>query len=333
MEIREVEEPTAGYGQVKIRVRAASICSSDMLYWNAPDMSGRLKVPVILGHEGAGEVVEVGPGVPGIRVGDRVIAETTFEICQQCEACLEGRYNNCDQRRGLGSSANGFFAEFVVARGSSVHRIPDGLDYDAAALMEPLTCAVHALLERTRIRPYDFVLVSGPGPIGLFAAQVAKACGATVFVSGTRRGRPRLELAQRLGADGVINTNEEDLVERVMELTGGRGVDVAVECAGVESAILGCFQSLKKHGEYVALGAMHSGELQKLDYNALFSRELRISCACSTTPSAWNKSLRLVEERKIRLGELVTHTMKLEDWEAGFEKVLNREAIKVVFHP
>ena len=208
MEVRQVEEPEPGYDQVKIKVEAASICSSDMLYWSAPDMSGRLRVPVILGHEGAGVVTEVGAGVRHVKVGDRVVAETTLETCQQCEACLEGRYNNCNGRRGLGSSANGFFAEYVIARGASVHKIPDDLDFDAASLMEPFTCAVHALLERTRIQPYHFVLVSGPGPIGLFAAQVAKLCGATVFVSGTRRGKPRLELAMKLGADAVINSNE-----------------------------------------------------------------------------------------------------------------------------
>lgn len=333
MEVRQVEEPEPGYDQVKIKVEAASICSSDMLYWSAPDMSGRLRVPVILGHEGAGVVTEVGAGVRHVKVGDRVVAETTLETCQQCEACLEGRYNNCNGRRGLGSSANGFFAEYVIARGASVHKIPDDLDFDAASLMEPFTCAVHALLERTRIQPYHFVLVSGPGPIGLFAAQVAKLCGATVFVSGTRRGKPRLELAMKLGADAVINSNEEDVVERVMELTGGRGVDVAVECAGVESAILACLQALKKHGEYVALGAMHSGVLSQLDYNDIFAKEIRINCACSTTPASWSKTLRLVEEKKAHLAELVTHTMKLEDWEEGFQKVLNREAIKVVFHP
>lgn len=333
MAIMDIPEPTPGYGQVKIRVKAASICSSDQMYYHAPDMSARLNVPVILGHEGSGEVVAVGEGVTHVKVGDRVIAETTLELCHECEACLEGRYNNCNHRKGLGSSANGFFAEYVIARGESVHKIPDWLPFDDAALMEPLTCSVQALLEATRIMPYHYVLVSGPGPIGLFAAQVAKTCGATVIVSGTRRGKPRLELSQKLGSDYIINTQDENLYERCMEITGGRGIDIAVECSGVEAAIKDCIAVLKKAGEYVALGAIHSGKHVDFDYNSLFGRCIRINSSCSTSPSSWNKTLRLVEEKKINLGALVTHTMDLDDWEEGFTKVENREAIKVVFHP
>ena len=333
MEIQEVPDPIVGYGQVKIKVMAASICSSDQMYYYAPDMGTRLRCPVILGHEGSGVVVEVGEGVDHVKVGDRVVSETTFEICGVCDACMEGRYSQCVKRRGLGSSADGFFAEYVLARGASVHKIPDDLSFDAAALMEPMTCAVHALLERMRIMPYDYVLVSGPGPIGLFAAQVAKCCGATVIVSGTTRGEPRLALAKKLGADYTVNSQKEDLYERVMEITGGRGADVAVECAGVEKAIQDCFRCLKKSGEYMALGAMHHGVMKEFDYNVPFSKEIRMNTSCSTIPSSWNKALRLVEEGKIVLGDLVTHTLPLDQWEEGFEKVANREAIKVVFHP
>jgi L-iditol 2-dehydrogenase len=136
-----------------------------------------------------------------------------------------------------------------------------------------------------------------------------------------------------MGIDYVVNTQDEDLVARVMEITGGRGADIAVECAGVEKAINDCMASLKKCGEFVGLGAIHSGAPIGLDYNTQFSRELRISYASSTTPSAWSKTLRLTEEGKINLKALVTHAMDLEDWEEGFKKVLNREAIKVVFHP
>jgi L-iditol 2-dehydrogenase len=335
LRVQEMPEPKPLFNQVKIKVKAASICSSDMSYWLSESVSYRLNPPVILGHEGSGVVVEVGEGVHHVKPGDRVIAETTIETCLECDACMNGQFNNCTRRKGLGSSANGFFAEYVVALDRSVHKIPDHLSFEAAALLEPMTCAIHGVMEKADVRPYHTVLVSGPGPIGLFAAQAAKICGATVILSGTTRGLPRLKLAESFGIDHTINSNTEDVTEVVNQITKGRGVDVAFECSGAQSAIYACMESLKFGGTYVWLGGMSSnnGELC-IEYNKLFGgKELKLIGARSTTPAAWNMALRLVEQKKMHVQELVTHTLPLEEWEKGFGMVMNREAIKVILNP
>jgi len=334
--LRHVPEPVPACDQVKIKVMAASICSSDMLYWQREDMSHRIRCPVILGHEGAGVAVEVGERVRHVKPGDRVLAETTLQVCNACDACADGRYNDCKGRKGLGSSADGFFAQYMVALGRSVHVIPDFVSFQEAALMEPVSCVTHAIFEQGNIRPYHEVLVSGPGPIGLFSAQIAKLCGATVIVSGTRRSLPRLRLAVDLGfADHIVNSSQENLKQRVMELTEGRGVDVVLECSGAAVAIAGSLEALKDNGTLLWMGAMHTDEgVMELPLNhLLIDRQLHLIGARSSTPASWGQALRLLRQKKLYTKELVGPSLPLENWEKGFQMVQNREAIKVILAP
>ena len=338
LRVMEMPEPTPACGQVKIKVAAASICIADVgYYWKAEDTLQRLKTPVILGHEGSGVVVEVGPGVTHLRPGDRVTAETTLHTCKECDACRNGLYNDCKHRRGLGSSADGFFAEYVIAADASIHKIPDWLSFEAAAVLEPLACVTHGIFGQPGwggISPYHEVLITGPGPIGLFAAQVAKLCGATVILSGTSRGMERLRLAQRFGVDHIINSTEENVEARVMELTQGRGVDIALECSGTVPAMENCFASLKHSGLYIWLAPHHHGVEYNLPLTDFFiRRQLRVAGARSSTPAAWDKALRLVRQGKIHAQELVSCILPLEDWERGFQMVEDREAIKVILDP
>ena len=177
-------EPVPGPGQVKIKVMAASICASDIHALYNGLMADRYRYPVIIGHEGAGVVVEVGEGVEDIRVGDRVTAETTLTSCGTCEYCRKGETNMCASRKGLGSAADGYFANYCIASAKYCHKLADDLSFEEGALAEPFACVVHAVCNLTHPMAGDLVLVVGPGPMGQMVAALAKASGCVVVISG-----------------------------------------------------------------------------------------------------------------------------------------------------
>jgi L-iditol 2-dehydrogenase len=191
LELADAAVPEPGPGEVQIAIRAAGICGTDI---HIVHDSFPHNPPVILGHEFCGDVSAVGSGVPGLEVGDRVMAETTAVLCGECFFCRNGHTNRCPKRVAYGIHVNGGFAEYVVVRKDAVHALPPNVDYYAGALTEPLAVCVHALMERTRVESGQLLLVLGPGPIGLFATLVAKSQGATVVVAGTAKDSERLEL-------------------------------------------------------------------------------------------------------------------------------------------
>ncbi|MDO4474006.1 MAG: alcohol dehydrogenase catalytic domain-containing protein [Eubacteriales bacterium] len=330
----DIPEPNAQYGQVKIKVHASSICGSDVhvLYDNM-QVDNRYRMPVILGHEGSGEIVEVGEGVKNYKVGDRVVAETTYESCMQCENCYESYFNCCEKRVGLGSGIGGFFAEYVVVPERSVHKIPDNLSYEAAAPTEPLACAVHGVLNQSKVQPGNVVIVSGPGPIGLYASQVAKASGCVVVLTGRTSSQKRMNFAKDiLGIQHTVDIKKTDLKEYIMDLTDGRGCDAYYECAGSVQAIKTGFDVLKKRGQMILIGVsldMIEMTLGKI----MYSKELTLRGVKSTTPEAWDKALRLLRYGLIDAESMISHVLPLKEWKKGYELARQHESIKVVLKP
>lgn len=244
MSLENIPEPNVFDDKVKIKVAYTGICGSDIHTFKG-DYSNP-KTPVVLGHEFSGVVVEVGPDVKNVKVGDRVTSETTYTTCGACEYCLEGNYNLCPDRKGLGTQENGSFAEYVISREESVHVLPEEVSLLAASLTEPLACCVHAVLEKTTVSAKDRVLIFGPGPIGLLLLQVVKAQGAFVIMSGITKDAKRLELAKSLGADVIVDTLQEDLKEIVLANTNGYGVDKIFECSGAVPALNSGLPLMKK---------------------------------------------------------------------------------------
>ncbi len=205
--LREVPAPQPGPGQVLLGVRAAGICGTDLHIYHDEFPT---QPPVVLGHELAGEVMATGDGVTGVAPGDRVTTETYFHLCGSCRFCRGGQPNLCPERRSIGSGVNGGFAPYVVVPERNLHRLPEGLTFQEAALTEPLACVVHGALELPKVTAGDVAVVAGPGAIGLLTLQVARAAGATVIVLGTAADRRRLELAGELGAVRVVDVAAED---------------------------------------------------------------------------------------------------------------------------
>ena len=198
MEIRDVPEPSPGPGQVKIEVKAAGICGSDVHLLKG-DIAIPIRPPVVIGHEFSGVIVQLGSGVSGWGVGDRVTVEPGLDTCGQCQYCQTGHSHLCKERRPLGFHYNGGFAKYVIAPAQNVYRLPDNVDFIGGALGEPVAVVTHGVIEISRVLPGDNVLVSGVGAIGLLAAQVARCYGARVVISGTSADDNRFRVAKSLG--------------------------------------------------------------------------------------------------------------------------------------
>lgn len=256
--VEEIEEPQVVKNSVKIKVKWCGICGSDLHeYLGGPifipvgqphPLSGNV-APVVLGHEFSGEVVEVGEGVSKLKPGDRVAVEPIV-ACGKCPACREGKYNLCSSLgfHGLCGSGGGF-AEYTVFPAEFVHKIPDSMSYEQAALIEPMAVALHSI----RIADFktgDTALVLGSGPIGLATIECLKAAGASLVVVLQRKS-VRQEYAKRAGADVVLDPNEVDVAAEVKKLTDGVGVDTAFETTGAEVGVNIGLDSIKFEGTLV----------------------------------------------------------------------------------
>ncbi len=330
MEIRDIDTPVPGPGMVKIEVKAAGICGSDLHIFH-DDIDIPVKPPVVTGHEFSGVIAEVGEGVTQWKPGDRVTSETAFSYCGKCVYCITGFYNLCNERRTLGYWYNGAFAKYTVVPQERVHALPDSIDFISGALLEPLACITHAVLELTVITAGDFVLVGGPGAIGLATMQVAKSQGATVIVSGTNVDKDRLAMAKELGADYTINVQEEDLQKFIGSLTKGRGVDVVLECSGVARAADDAIKVIKKQGQFTQIGLF--GKPIAIDFEKICYKELKVTGSLGSRWTSWEKAIQLVEMGKVRTKPLVSHQFPITEWETAFKMFETKEGLKLVLTP
>lgn len=327
LELLEVDEPKVYGDRVKIEVGYTGICGSDIHTFKGEYNSRGL--PVILGHEFSGVVVEVGPDVKNIKIGDRVTSETTFETCGECIYCESKDYNLCSRRKGIGTQVDGSMTKYVISREESCHIIPDNVSLKAASLTEPLACCTHAALEKTTINKGDVVLVIGPGPIGLLLAQVAKANGAKVILTGITRDSARLELAKEIGIDITVDTLTENLEEIVLKETDGYGVDKAFDCSGSIIAVNSALGLVKKKGDFIQVG-LFAEKCNSLDQEAIIQRELNYIGSRSQKPSSWKLALDLLERDKIAVDKMITKIFDLKDARQAFETVMQGKEIKVL---
>ncbi|MFO7320923.1 MAG: zinc-binding dehydrogenase [Chloroflexota bacterium] len=329
IELRDIEEPEPGPQQVKIRVRAAGLCGTDLHIYKDEFPS---RPPVVLGHEVAGVVEAVGEGVTGIQPGMRVTTETYFSTCGQCRYCRSGHSNLCLNRRSIGSAVNGGFTSALVVPARNIHELPENIDFQAGALTEPLACVVHGVLSTPTVAPGDVAVIAGPGAIGLLTLQVVKAAGATAIVLGTDADASRLQLARELGADHVINVQADDPAPLVSELTEeGLGADVVYECSGAGPAAAQLLQLVRRRGRYVQIGLF--GKPVAWDLDQLCFKELTATGSNASVPSAWSKALRLLADGSVQTKPLITHVYDITDWQEAFATFEGKRGIKTIFQP
>ena len=325
MELRDVTEPSPGRGEVKVEVKAASICGSDLHILHG-DIGIPMRYPVIPGHEFAGVVAEVGAGVERVRVGDRVTGENTRSACGVCPQCATGSYNLCAHRLATGYAFDGAFARYVIVPEVRIHALPENVDFGSGSLTDPSACAFHATQELTAIRAGDCVLITGPGPMGLFCLQYVRANGGIVVLAGTPRDGARLDLGRRLGAEHIVFA--DGVEAKVRELTGGRGVDVVLECSGAEAAARTGIRALRREGIYTQVGIF--GRPIQFDLDQVLYKEIRLLGSFSQKFLCWEKALDFCSRGVVRAAPLITHTYPLSEWRRAYEVFERAEAVKVI---
>ena len=327
--VQDIPQPDPGPGQVLLEVAAAGICGTDLHIYHD---EFKTHPPVVLGHEIAGEVVALGEGVKGVRVGARVTTETYFSTCGACRYCRTGHQNLCLNRRSIGSAVNGGFARYVVVPAANVHELPPQLGFEAGALTEPLACVVHGVLSVPTVRPGDLAVVAGPGAIGLLTLQVLKAAGATVLVLGTEADAGRLELAKTLGADYTLNVEQENAEILVRELSlEGLGADVVYECSGAGPAAQTLLSLVRRRGRYVQIGLF--GKPVAWDLDQVCYKELTVTGSNASVPAAWMGALKLLASGAVDTQALITDTFPLTEWQEAFTRFERKEGVKLLLTP
>jgi L-iditol 2-dehydrogenase len=330
VDLRDVDEPVCGDCQVILEIAYCGICGTDLHVFHD---TFRNYPPVILGHEFSGRVVEVGRDVgTSVRVGDAMAGlGATAVRCGQCSYCLSGEFMFCLARRGMGHGTDGAFTRYVVMRPDQLYRVPEGVTLEEGALCEPFAAAVHAVTERSSVGIGQKALVSGPGPIGLLCLKLLVAQGVPVMVAGMAQDVSRLEAAARFGAAAIVNVDQRGLAEAVAEFTGGIGVDAAFECAGHESSVRGCLQSLRPMGHHTQVGVC-GGDVS-LPIDLIFAKQLTLAGSICYTEATWERMMQILAGGKIRLGDMISDTLPLSEWRTAFELCRSGEALKVLMYP
>jgi L-iditol 2-dehydrogenase len=318
VELVEVPEPQIGACDVLMQVWAAGVCGSDL---NIQDDTHFYTPPVTIGHEYAGVVVEVGPEVKRVKVGDKIAADIETE---------DG---------WLGIDVDGSYAPLMRLPEAVVHVCPPDMELDAAALTEPVTASIHCFQERTHIGIGDTVLVVGPGPMGILAVQFAKLAGARqVILSGRPTDVERLAVGRRVGADVVVTT-DEDPVQSVMDLTNGRGADYVAECSGTQSGLQQALDAARAKSEgrgglaTVCLVAMY-GRPITLSFDRAPMGQLNLIGSWSWSgPETWERAIDLLHLGRVDYRAMITSRYELEEWEVAFANLRGCKDVKALIHP
>jgi L-iditol 2-dehydrogenase len=334
LRVEEAPEPEAGPGDLVIRVCTCSTCGTDAKIFRFGHH--HISLPRVLGHEVAGEVTEVGPGVEGWSIGDRVQVIAAIP-CGVCHSCRRGLHTVCEDLESIGYQYDGGFAERMrvpakVLAVDGVNRIPPHVAFAEASLTEPLACVLNGQ-ELARVGDGDVVAVLGAGPIGCLHVRLARARGAsTVMLVDVNRGR--LELAARAEPDAEVDASTDDPIDAVRKLTDGRGADVVITATGVGAAQEQALEMAALRGRISLFGGLPKDDsVIRFDSNVVHYRELSVFGAYGSAPRHNREALTLIAEGGVRVDDLITHRMPLDDVHRAIETVISGEGLKVVVEP
>jgi L-iditol 2-dehydrogenase len=332
--VREVETPKVSEDSMLVRVKACAVCGSDIRIYHYGNP--RVKPPQVIGHEIAGDVVEVGPKVTKFKPGDRIAIGADVP-CGECTFCRDGNANNCAVNYAMGYQFPGGFSEYLlvdplVITHGPVHKIPGDLGYDEAALAEPLACCINGL-ELAWVSLGDIVVIIGAGPVGCMMAELARYMGARkVIVS--QRSKTRLEMAKKYDIDVLISATEEDFTERVMEETDGLGADVVVTACSSLEAQAQAIPVIKNRGRVNFFAGLPKGTAPlSLDTNTIHYKECYLFGSHGSTPRHHRMSLEILASGRIQARKFISHNFGLDQIMDAFDTVESRQGMKVVVNP
>jgi L-iditol 2-dehydrogenase len=327
LELKDWPEPFPAPDEVKLKIAAAGICGTDIHIIKGEWPSNP---PVVLGHEFCGAVVEAGTQVRRFKPGDRVVASNPARTCGKCYHCRAGNPFMCLHRVSAGYMIDGAFAEYICICEDRCHSLPDHVSFRQAALGEPLSVAVHAVMERTTVHTGDLVLVAGPGAVGLLTMLIAKLEGARVIMVGTAKDRLRLTLAEDLGADVVVDDSNDDVLGIVQRLSNGEGADLVYECSGAANSLDLCWAAVRKEGTLAQVG-IYPSRIQT-DFNKVVMKELTVIGSFGYVWNSWRRSIQLLSDGRVKADALISHEVSLSQFEEAFRITQDGTATKVIFN-
>ena len=335
LNVVEVDKPKPSDNQILIKVKACATCGTDAKIFNHGHP--RLTPPQIIGHEIAGEIVEIGARVNNFKVGDRVQVIAAIP-CGQCWLCQSGRMTICQNQLSMGYQFAGGFAEFMiipdeVIRVNGVNKIPENVSFDEAAVTEPLACVLNSQ-QILQITKGDVVLVMGSGPIGCLHVRVARALGATkVFLADINGGRVKLA-SDVVKPDATIDMSTQDLAAEMKKLTDGRGPNIIITAAPSGKAQEDAISMVSAGGKVSFFGGLpKENPFINCDANIVHYKEVTLYGANGSSPAQNKQALNMIATGEVEVSDLITHRVKLENVQSAIDAVLNGQAIKVVVNP
>lgn len=338
MRVIDKPVPKPGFGEVLVKVAMCGTCGTDLKIYDGHFPQTPPYGEFTPGHEWTGTVVALGESIDEFSVGDRVCIEA-HHGCGRCDNCLIGKYTAClnyanraKGHRATGMTDNGGFAEYVVHNASSLYKMPDNVSHKDAVLITTAGTSLYGLDATGGYIVGQDVAIFGPGPVGLMTVEACEQLGANqVILVGTRESR--LEMGRKLGADHTVSVREKDPVETIMKLTGGMGVDLAIECSGASSAPQQC-AAVTKRGGKVLFVAFYK-EPVTLDLSAIVRSDITMHTTRGEGGNNVKRAVSLAAQGRLHGEDLVTHEFPLEDIEEGFRVLREREGdpLKIVFIP
>lgn len=340
--------PECGPDDIIIRVKAAAICGADMKHWYADlnDQNHSDRLDSIRGHEFSGIIVKVGENVTKWHVGQRVVSDNSGKVDGDCVACDHGDFLLCEHKTNLGLDNNyaafggsGGFTKYAKIPGDilkvhhhAIWEIPEGVEYEEAAVLDPIANAYRAIAQQSSFLPGQDVVVFGTGPLGLFAVQIARIMGAVnIVMVGLDEDVPvRFPIAMEVGATHCVNGSKEDVVKRCTEICGRENLGLVVECSGANIALKQALEMLRPNGEVVRVGMGY----KPLDFsiNVVSEWNKSIIGHQAYDSTSWRESIRLLQSGAIKVQPLITHRLGLSQWKEGFAAMADKSAIKCIFH-
>ena len=334
LKVEEIPTPSPGAGEVLVAVGANTICGTDLRILRG-DKTSYVQLPVVLGHEAAGRVAAVGQGVDRYQVGDRVALMPGIPD-RRCWACRHDLENLCEHKRIVGYSVDGGLAEYMLVLAESVDAgclvvVESDLPSEQLALAEPLGCVVNGQ-RQTPVGVGDTVLIMGAGPIGLLHQQLALLSGAEAVIV-SQRSPARRALAERLGATVAVDPTSQDLAEVVQEVTGGRGVDLAVICIGMPELVNEAMRLTRVAGRVNVFAGLAGKGWAEVEANLIHYRQLVVTGSSDLRRSDYETALELIASERVDTASLVTHRFPLRAVDEAFAAAAGREAVKVAVLP
>lgn len=314
IEFRDVPLPETADGQVLVKIMTIGICGSDIHVYHGKHPY--TSYPVVQGHEVSGEIVKVSPDVKGFKIGDRVTIQPQV-VCGKCYSCTHGNYHICDELKVMGFQTTGVASEYFAVDASKVLKLPEGMDFDKGALIEPVAVAVHALGRGGDVKDKK-VLVLGAGPIGNLVAQTAKGLGAKSAMI-TDLSSYRLRIAKSCGIDYCVNVKEQDLGKEISAAFGRDGADLILECAGANPTTDQAVKYARKGSDIIIVGVF--GDKANVDLAAVQDRELRLIGTLMYRENDFIKAIQLIKNDKIKLDPIITGHFAFKDFKKAYEYI------------